>query len=316
MTKGTNAARARTSPGYHIQPVIRVWSESAARKHGVSAYFGLPTYQAGLAGTASTAHRNVPDVAMPGEYAAIYLNGQWGILNGTSWSAPTFAAMLSEVYEYCNASFTNPLAVPYYVFGADRAAFIDVTGGNNQFNGTSPFYSAHAGYDNVSGLGVPLGMPFAQTVCPNRVPVGRVRAPALSAATQHRSAQATEIDVEPRLRGLVDLGQRNPDVQTPIQLVLLPSDTLAGDEQAVVGVLRAAGFAITRTFSNHLVVDASGSTADVERLFSTRMHDVSQRGYGVRYAPVSRAIIPSSLAPYVAGLTLDDVVKMVRFSGA
>jgi len=35
---------------------------------------------------------------------------------------------------------------------------------------------------------------------------------------------------------------------------------------------------------------------------------VSQNRYGVRYEPVSQATIPASLAPYVAGLALDNVV--------
>jgi hypothetical protein len=75
-------------------------------------------------------------------------------------------------------------------------------------------------------------------------------------------------------------------------------------------VLRAAGLRMDETFSNHLVVDAVGPSNAVERLFTTELHDLAQAAHGVRYAPLTNATVPSSLAPYVAGLNLDNVVTM------
>jgi hypothetical protein len=249
---------------------------------------------------------------MPGEFDAVYVSGAWTVLSGTSWSAPAFAAMLSEVYEYCNASFTNPVAVPYYVYSADHSAFIDVVNGNNQYASTTPYYSAHSGYDNVSGVGVPYGMPFAQTACPSRVPASKVRIGTSSTAALVHSTEQRAIDIAPRVGGLVDLGRRPAGAQTSIQLILQPSGSLAQSESSVIAVLQAAGFTITRTFSNHLIVDATGPSSSVESLFATQMDNVSQSAYGVRYAPVGSATLPASLAPYVAGVTLDNVVTYKR----
>jgi Tectonin domain/Subtilase family len=277
---------------------------------GVSASFGLPAYQNGIAGLASASNRNVPDVAMPGESVGIYVKGAWARLLGTSWSAPLYAGLLAEVYQYCSARFPNPVAVPYTVFKANPSAFIDVTSGNNQFQGTTPFYTAHAGYDATTGVGVPLGMTFAQTLCPNRVPSAAARRPmTLRADLATRGpAEAVAVDVVPHVQALADRGARAASATTRVQLVLRPTASAASDEQAVIGVLRAAGFTIVQTFGNHLVVDAEAPSAAVEGLFATRLHDV-QQGNAVRYMPVAAATIPASLAPYVAGLNLDDVVK-------
>jgi Tectonin domain/Subtilase family len=306
-----------TEPGYQLTSTT-TWNDSfafsgqLATGGGVSTQFTLPLYQLGLSGAASSAFRNVPDIAMPAVDDAIYLNGGWQRAVGTSWSAPMFAAMLAEVYQYCNAIFYEPVHLPYYVWQqAGNGAFIDTTSGDNRFHGTMPFYTAHAGYDNTTGFGVPLGMPFAQTLCPNRVPAARTRRPASVASLPARPPAAPlAADVVPSTIGLTDRGARPAAATTRIQLVLRPSATVASDEQTVTSVLKAAGFRIVRTFGNHLVVDAEGPTAGVETLFSTRLHDVVQDGHGARYMPVTAAVIPASLAPYVAGVSLDDVVTL------
>jgi Tectonin domain/Subtilase family len=306
-----------TQPGYQLTSTT-TWNDSfaslgqLATGGGVSTEFTLPLYQLGLSGAASSAFRNVPDIAMPAVDDAIYLNGSWKRAVGTSWSTPMFAAMLAEVYQYCNAIFYEPVRLPYYVFEhAGYDAFIDVTNGDNRFRGTMPFYAAHAGYDNTTGFGVPLGMAFAQTVCPNRVPAARVRrAASLSALAVRPPAVPAAADVVPSTAGVSDRGARPGAAATRIQLVLRPSATAANDEQTVIGVLKAAGFTIVRTFGNHMVVDAEGPAAGVEALFSTRLHDVVQDGHGARYMPVTGAAIPASLAPYVAGVSLDDIVSL------
>jgi hypothetical protein len=114
----------------------------------------------------------------------------------------------------------------------------------------------------------------------------------------------------PTAPGLTYQGLRARDQATRIQIVLRPTATLASDEQAVIGVLESSGFRITRTFGNHLVVDAEAPAAAVERLFQTRIENVAQERHGTRYAPRSAAVVPASLAPYVAGLALDNVVTM------
>jgi subtilase family serine protease len=280
---------------------------------GVSSVYPLPSFQTNLSGAASTQFRNVPDVAFPANDDAIYYSGGWILVNGTSWGSPLYAAMLSEVYEYCTTGFDNAAALPYDVYGLRHGAFLDVTSGNNQYAGTSPFYSAQAGYDNATGIGVPYGLPFAQTLCPNRVPSASARMTAsVAAVATRRSAQAFVANATPRAAGLVDRGERLASASTLIQIVLQPSASVARDEQQAIATLEAAGLTIVKTFSNHLVIDAQGSTANIEQVFATKLHDVDQGSYGTRYMPVTSITVPASLAPFVAGVTLDNVVIMAH----
>ena len=76
----------------------------------------------------------------------------------------------------------------------------------------------------------------------------------------------------------------------------------------VIGILQLAGFSITQTFANHLVIDAAAPTTTVEQFFTTTIHDVSQETSGIRYAPATSFTIPASLAPYVAGVPLDNLI--------
>ena len=200
--------------------------------------------------------------------------------------------------------------IPYTVYAnSGYGAFVDVTSGNNQYSGATPYYSAQAGYDNTTGIGVPLGMPVARSLCPGRSPASLARMTTqVQLAARRSSSTAYTTDVTPHITGLTDRGQRDENATTGFQLVLLPSSTLASDEAAVIAVLRSAGLTITKTFGNHLVVDAQGPTAAIERLFATRLHDVDQSGSGTHYLPATPITIPSSLAPYVSGVTLDDVV--------
>jgi hypothetical protein len=279
---------------------------------GVSSLFALPTYQTGLAGAASAQFRNVPDIAMPAVLTALYLNGQWTLASGTSWAAPEFAAMLAEVSQYCAVNVANAAPSVYAAYAsAGSTAFLDVVNGNNAvpFNGgTSPAFAAHAGYDNVSGLGVPMGMPFARALCPNRVASARLRSASAVEPAPLQARRAYAVDVVPKVVGLTDAGRRAAAASTRIQLVLQAAPTLATSEAAVINVLRAAGFQIDRTFPNHLVVDADGGSATVEQLFATQLHDVRQ-ATGTRYMPVTAATVPDALAPYVAGIVLDNVVN-------
>ncbi len=282
---------------------------------GVSGTFALPSYQAGLVGAASQSYRNVPDLSMPGVYDAIYLNGAWGLESGTSWGAPQYAAMLAEIYQYCNASsatFTKPVQLAY---AADSRVgyngFLDITSGNNSYSlstiSTST-YNAQTAYDNASGIGVPYGLPIAQALCPNRVPSAAARAVASVAQTRTATAQAYAVNPT-RPSGLSDVGRRSANQATRIQLVLLDSPSAAAAEQAVIGVLQAAGFTIVQTFGNHLIVDAQGSSAAVEQLFGTQIDNVDEGLAGMHYMPATTFTVPASLAPYVAGVSLDDVVN-------
>jgi hypothetical protein len=315
----TSAGGNETFPVNNVYNLLNpvVWNDSyfgsqAAGGGGVSQYWPTPGYQQGLAGALSQTFRNVPDISMPAIDTALYQEGVWYIAEGTSWSSPEYAALLAEVYEYCGTALENPVTVPYYVYrAAGYTAFLDVTSGNDQFEGTTPYYTAAAGYDNASGIGVPYGVPFAEAACPSSQPAAALQRPrsALSLAV-HRAATPLVVDVTPRVQGLVDQGRRASSAQTRIQIVLLRTATLANDDQSVIQTLQNAGFTIAKTFSNHLVVDAEAPSATVERFFGTQMHDVLQGRYGTHYLPAAAVTVPPSISPYTAGVTLDDVITM------
>jgi subtilase family serine protease len=82
----------------------------------------------------------------------------------------------------------------------------------------------------------------------------------------------------------------------------------AQQEQAVVTALQQAGFTITQRYPNRTIIDASAPSKTVEQFFSTEMHNVSQGTYGMRYANLKPATVPSSIAQYVRTASLSNVV--------
>ena len=82
----------------------------------------------------------------------------------------------------------------------------------------------------------------------------------------------------------------------------------AAQEQAIVNALQSAGFTITQRYTNRTIVDASAPSSTVERFFSTQMHTVNQGKYGQRFANLTSATVPASIASYVLTASLSDVV--------
>ena len=82
----------------------------------------------------------------------------------------------------------------------------------------------------------------------------------------------------------------------------------AQQEQAVVSALQSAGFTITKRYANRTIVDASAPSGAVEKFFSTQMHTLSQGKYGQRFANLSPASVPASIAQYVRTASLSNVV--------
>ncbi len=75
-----------------------------------------------------------------------------------------------------------------------------------------------------------------------------------------------------------------------------------------MSALQSAGFRITARYSNRTIIDAAAPSATVERFFSTQMHTVSQGKYGERFANLTPAGVPSSIAPYIRTASLSNVV--------
>lgn len=120
---------------------------------GVSAKFALPSWQTGEAGLADKSRKNLPDVsydADPYTGEAIVLNGTVVSVGGTSASSPSWAGIIALINQARAKAGHGKLAnVAAALYAKQKTAFLDIQAGNNGF------FSAKAGYDNVTGIGVP-----------------------------------------------------------------------------------------------------------------------------------------------------------------
>ena len=96
----------------------------------------------------------MPDVSLvadPDTGAYLVIGGQVVQIGGTSWSAPMWAAFCAIINELRTKAgkdalgYLNPLLYPL----AGKTALRDIVGGSNGL------YTAKAGFDLVTGLGVP-----------------------------------------------------------------------------------------------------------------------------------------------------------------
>jgi kumamolisin len=125
---------------------------------GPSQFYPLPDYQKGVGQAAGHGHRQVPDVAGPGDPATgfhIVFGGQDGQVGGTSASTPLWAATIALINQDLKkkglreVGFANPAL---YWMGANQSKlaakpFHDVTTGNNLA------YDAAQGWDFTTGWG-------------------------------------------------------------------------------------------------------------------------------------------------------------------
>jgi kumamolisin len=139
-----------------------VWNELAGNEGatggGISDVFPLPSWQNGVGVPPSAnpgAHvgRGVPDVAGDADPTTGYntlVDGQSGVIGGTSAVAPLWAALIALINQINGkpAGLISPLLYPNAAKAGD---FHDVTSGNNGA------YSAGPGWDACTGLGSPIG---------------------------------------------------------------------------------------------------------------------------------------------------------------
>jgi kumamolisin len=126
------------------------WSGSGG---GRSIFFKRPAWQKGKGVPAGTA-RLVPDVSLvadPNTGGLVWLGGSPQQYGGTSWAAPVWAAFCALINEARAKAkkpaigFLNPQLYPLL----GTSSFRDVT------DGTNGVYHCDAGYDLVTGIGVP-----------------------------------------------------------------------------------------------------------------------------------------------------------------
>ena len=141
-----------------------VWNEpdnGGATGGGVSAIFGLPSYQSNagvptLPGTGK-AGRGVPDVAGDADPATGYnilLGGQTEPIGGTSAVAPLMAGLMARI----NEALGKPAGFIHPQLYANPSVCRDITQGNNDtVSDTTDQYEAGPGWDPCTGNGVPDG---------------------------------------------------------------------------------------------------------------------------------------------------------------
>jgi kumamolisin len=142
---------------------------------GASIFFTRPAWQTGASFPGGTM-RLVPDVACtadPSEGGELTFNGLSYTFGGTSWGAPVwagFSALLNQVRANHGLASIGALNPYLYALGGSTN-FRDITSGANALGAQSGGdYSAGAGYDEVTGLGVPQMQNLAQALLQSAPP--------------------------------------------------------------------------------------------------------------------------------------------------
>lgn len=140
-----------------------VWHESndSATGGGVSEFFPLPDYQKNAnvpvsVNSTKFKGRGVPDlagVADPESGYNIYLHGKSEVIGGTSAVAPLVAGLIARI----NQLKGKPVGFIQPKIYQAAAAFRDITSGNNITTSTGKGYTAKAGWDGCTGMGVADG---------------------------------------------------------------------------------------------------------------------------------------------------------------
>lgn len=113
----------------------------------ISPYEPIPSYQAVISSIVGT-KRGYPDVASDYCCAAIYLEGGWTEVGGTSWASPTFAGIVNAA-GLLNKSTNAELTMIYNEYANSKQykkAFNDITTGNSL---------CVVGWDICAGVGSP-----------------------------------------------------------------------------------------------------------------------------------------------------------------
>ena len=160
-----------------------VWndgSQGGATGGGFSTTFAQPSYQSSLATSyPGQTGRGVPDVAGnadPDTGYNILVDGQQGVVGGTSAVAPLWAGLVALLNQQLNTrlGFLNPLI---YALPEPDNGFNDITQGNNGS------YTAGPGWDPCTGLGSPIGTTLATLLAPTATTPSNPPVPPISPGT-------------------------------------------------------------------------------------------------------------------------------------
>jgi subtilase family serine protease len=163
-----------TSPYKESSPPV-VWNESSgAGGGGDSAVFPTPAFQSSVSSIVG-AWRGTPDMSMSASAdtggAELYRDGSWFPVGGTSEASPEFAGIVAIADQVAGKGlgYLNP--VLYAMESASDPGIVDITSGNNSFDGVTG-YTAVAGYDMASGLGTVDAATFVPELVAEAAKVG------------------------------------------------------------------------------------------------------------------------------------------------
>ncbi|MGD0899501.1 MAG: hypothetical protein ABR915_16840, partial [Thermoguttaceae bacterium] len=161
------------------------WSGSGG---GQSVYEAKPTYQNGVN---SSAYRQIPDVSFDADPASgvavldTYGQGGWLQVGGTSVSSPCWAGLVADANQLRVSQGLAPMDGPSQtlpiLYAMSSGDFHDITSGSNGG------FSAHAGYDEVTGIGSPV----ANKLAPDFFPTASKGTVAFSARSYELGTTAT-----------------------------------------------------------------------------------------------------------------------------
>ena len=159
-----------------------VWNEGAsggATGGGTSIYWTRPSWQTGpgvpTVPNGQTAYRLVPDIACaadPAFGADFFYQGSVQIIGGTSWACPSCAGFCALINQARRNIGLSEIGVAGPQFGAliypliGTSAFRDIVSGNNA-TANSASYASGPGYDETTGVGVPLVQSLAGVFQPS-----------------------------------------------------------------------------------------------------------------------------------------------------
>ena len=146
-------------------------NHNGASGGGISQVFGVPSYQEGITLPLKPGFqpgRGVPDVAMnadPDTGYAIFFQGAWTVVGGTSAASPIWAALMAIINQMrmknqkSSQGYLNP---PLYAL--DHAKnFHAITKGNNSYDGVVG-YECTPGWNAVTGWGSPVAKVLAKSL--------------------------------------------------------------------------------------------------------------------------------------------------------
>ncbi len=135
---------------------------------GFSTFFSTPSFQKNLPASVQkllNGRRGLPDIAAnadPQTAMAIYYNGHWLPIGGTSAATPIWAGIVAVADQMAGHAlgFINPALYTVALSSNASQDYRDITSGNNSFQQSGvnvQGYPAGAGWDPVTGWGAPVG---------------------------------------------------------------------------------------------------------------------------------------------------------------